>query len=101
MAHHLLAVEIHNRIVYDTHHPQLYESTQRLLSAPEVALVLLQFLDLHTSLRQKLSYDNLYPVFLDLFRLLRPDFCGVEQDVYYITFFIKQDFLHDNLRRKK
>lgn len=93
-----LATEIHNQIIGDGH---FYESIQQLHSVSEVVLLLLQFLELRLSLRRQLSYDNVYPVFLEVVQTLRPHLPGVEQSVYYATYFIKQDFLHENLRRKK
>jgi hypothetical protein len=95
-----LAGEIHNRIGRDECHARFYESIKNASLVSEVIFHIVQYLDLHTSLRRQLSYDNVFPVFCHFFELTRPDLYDQEQ-VYYGTYFLKQDFLLHNLRAKK
>ena len=99
--HYVLANEIYHRLVHDAHHPSFYESITTQGSVSEIVIVLLQYLDLHTSLQRQLSYDNIYRVFLQLIRQCRPDLLDIETPLYHITYFIKKDFLRDNLRKKR
>ena len=98
--HYVLANEIYHRMVHDAHHRSFYESLKTQGSVSEIVIVLLQYLDLHTSLQRQLSYDNIYRVFLHVIRQVRPDLSDLETPLYHITYFIKQDFLRDNLRKK-
>jgi len=95
-----LAVEIHNRMVEDPCHTQFYESVQNATHISEVIFEVIQYLELYTSLRRQLSYDNLFVVFCHLIEQTRPDLYDQEL-VYYGTYFLKQDFLLHNLRQKK
>ena len=94
-----LANGIHNRMVDDPCHTRFYESVQNATHVSEVIFQVVQFLDLYTSLRHQLSYDNLFPVFCHLIELARPDLYNQEH-IYYGTYFLKQDFLLHNLRKK-
>ena len=86
----------------DPCHARFYESTQKAVHATAVIFEIVQFLHLRTDLRRQLSYDNLYPVFLDIVHTVRPDLCQADGDdnVYYATYFLKQDVLLPNLRKK-
>ena len=98
--HQQLALDIYEKI-QDDGQPCLSTSLQKASTLSEVVLHLLQFLDLHSSLQRQLSYDNLFPVFQHLLPLIRNDLdVEKEESLYYITYFIKQNFLHENLRRK-
>jgi hypothetical protein len=99
--HYVLATEIYHRMVHDAHHPSFYESVKTQRSVAEIVIVLLHYLDLHTSLQRQLSYDNIYRVFLHVIRQCRPDLSDIESSLFHITYFIKQDFLRDNLRKKR
>lgn len=103
MPNHPLATEIYHRMVHDAHHPSFYESVKTLGTVSEIVILLLQYLDLHTSFQRQLSYDNIYPVFLELVKKFRPDLSDTETEtsLFYITYFIKQDFLRNNLRQKR
>jgi hypothetical protein len=102
LPHQQLAVDIYEKIQDDRQQePCLSTSLQKASTLSEVILLLLQFLDLHSSLQRQLTYDNLFPVFQHLLPLIRNDLdVGKEESLYYITYFIKQNFLHENLRRK-
>jgi len=99
--HYVLANEIYHQMVHDVHHPSFYESVKTGVSVSEIVILLLQYLDLHTSLQRQLSYDNIYRVFLQVIRQVRPDLSDLETTLFHITYFIKQDFLRDNLRKKR
>ena len=103
LPHEQLAVDIYEKIQNNRQqYPCFSTSLQKASTLSEVVLLLLQFLDLHSSLQRQLSYDNLFPVFQHLLPLIRNDLdvVGKEESLYYMTFFIKQNFLHENLRRK-
>jgi hypothetical protein len=87
----------------DTKHTCYLKELENNTSTFQKLICLFQFLDIHLHLRNRITYDNVYEVCIGVLLKINPQQCleDIENDVRTACYFLCQDFLYKNLRKKK
>lgn len=95
-----IAKNIHDALIGDQVNESYHEWSLGASSLASLMITLIQFLEIHSTLRRTVNYDNAELVFTELVLLLRPDLQNPTV-MKQILFFLKQDFLYENLQRNR
>lgn len=93
--------DVCSTLYHDSKHTCYLKEIRDNSSTFERLICLFQFLDIHLLLRNRLTYDNVYDVSVGILLKINPQQSDIENDVRTACYFLCQDFLYKNLRRKK
>jgi hypothetical protein len=93
--------DVCSTLYHDTKHTCYLKELRENSSTFERLICLFQFLDIHLHLRHRITYDNVYDMSVGVLRKINPHKSDIENDVRTACYFLCQDFLYKNLRKKK
>jgi len=96
----VISEEIYQKLSQDEKHKTYYETIQSSTNCFEIFIPLFQFLEIHSSLCKKITYDNIEFVLRELIYRINPNLMD-EYVLKVSIFLLKQDFLYENLNRHR